>query len=111
MERKSNRAGRFILCSVVGIGLKSFSIVISEGRGFPEGWVSMATMLQALGVISSEDECLKGLSPVKGKEKMKVMERGFVKPLSFVEAAIKTIPRSLGKSVSLQLGEKTLLQS
>lgn len=35
MERKSNRAGRFILCSVVGIGLKSFSIVIPEGRGFP----------------------------------------------------------------------------
>lgn len=69
----------------------------------------MATKLRALGVISPVDECLKGLSPVKGKEKMKEgMERGFVKPLSFVEAAIKTIPRSLGKSVWLQLGEKTL---
>ena len=35
LEKKSNRASSFTLCSVVDAGSKRFCVVFPEGRGFP----------------------------------------------------------------------------
>ena len=50
MERRSNKAGDFLLCSVRDLGRKSFGICIPEGRGLVRGWKIMAEKLRTLGV-------------------------------------------------------------
>ena len=50
MERRSNKAGDFLLCSVRDLGRKSFSICIPEGKGLVRGWKIMAEKLRSLGV-------------------------------------------------------------
>ena len=50
MERRSNKAGDFLLCSVRDLGRKSFGICIPEGRGLVRGWKIMAEKLRSLRV-------------------------------------------------------------
>ena len=50
MERRSNKAGDFLLCSVCDSGRKSFGLCIPEGRGLVRGWKIMAEKLRSLGV-------------------------------------------------------------
>ena len=50
IERRSNKAGDFLLCSVRDLGRKSFGICIPEGKGLVRGWKIMAEKLRSLGV-------------------------------------------------------------
>ena len=52
LERCSNKAGRFILCSVRDVEAKRFCFVFSEGRGILGGWVKLAEKLCSLGVVT-----------------------------------------------------------
>ena len=54
MERRLNKAGRFILCSVRDIEAKRHSIIFPEGKDQASGWNSLAVRLRGLGVVSSE---------------------------------------------------------
>ena len=50
MERWSNKASSFLLCSVWDVGRKSFSIAVLEGRGILGGWRLLSGKLRNLGV-------------------------------------------------------------
>ena len=50
IERRSNKAGDFLYCSVRDLGRKSFGICIPEGKGLVSGWKIMAEKLRSLGV-------------------------------------------------------------
>ncbi|RVW34955.1 hypothetical protein CK203_098268 [Vitis vinifera] len=108
MERRLNKAGRFILCSVRDMEAKRYSIIFPEGKGQASGWNSLAMRLRGLGVTPSEG--LKSTNvpeaPLKPKGVLKVQwkEKG-VEMKSFAEA-IKSIPRRAGESVWLGVGEK-----
>ena len=45
LERRSNKAGNYLYCSVRDAGWKRFSICIPEGRGLVRGWKIMAEKL------------------------------------------------------------------
>ena len=50
VERRSNKAGNFLYCSVCDAGWKRFGICIPEGKGLVRGWKIMAEKLRSLGV-------------------------------------------------------------
>ena len=50
LERRSNKAGNFLYCSVRDAGWKRFNICIPEGKGLMRGWKIMAEKLRSLGV-------------------------------------------------------------
>ena len=50
LERRSNKAGNYLYCSVRDAGWKRFGICIPEGRGLVRGWKIMAEKLRSLGV-------------------------------------------------------------
>ena len=50
IERRSNKAGDFLYCSVRDLGRKSFGICIPEGKGLVRGWKIMAEKLRSLGM-------------------------------------------------------------
>ena len=50
LERRSNEAGRFILCLVRDIESKKFNIIFLEGKGQSLGWNSLAERLRGFGV-------------------------------------------------------------
>ena len=56
IERRSNKAGDFLLCSVRDLGRKSFGICIPEGKGLVRGWKIMAEKLRSLGVGTKRSE-------------------------------------------------------
>ncbi|RVW49041.1 hypothetical protein CK203_080978 [Vitis vinifera] len=47
----SNKAGRFLLCSVLSLKDKSFSLVFLEGRDSLRGWKTLASKLREIGVV------------------------------------------------------------
>ena len=51
MERRSNKAGSFLLCYVQDVGQKSFSITVIEGRGTLGGWQLFLGKLRNLSVV------------------------------------------------------------
>ena len=50
MERRANKAGSFLLCSVRDAGLKKHCIVFPEGKGLVGGWGLLAKKLRILRV-------------------------------------------------------------
>ena len=50
LERRSNKAGNYLYCSVRDAGWKRFGICIPEGRGLVRGWKITAEKLRSLGV-------------------------------------------------------------
>lgn len=52
LERRSNRAGRFILFVVNSVEAKIFSLYFPEGRSLATGWSVLAEKLRHLGVGS-----------------------------------------------------------
>ncbi|RVW48978.1 hypothetical protein CK203_081002 [Vitis vinifera] len=94
MERRLNKAGRFILCSVRDMEAKRYSIIFPEGKGQASGWNSLAVRLRGLGVTPTEGLKIPMCqSPVKPKGVLKVQwkEKG-VEMKSFAEA-VKSSPR------------------
>ena len=108
IERRLNKARRFILCSVQDIETKSYSIIFPEGKGQASGWYSLAVRLRGLGVIPSEGLKFTNVpeASLKSKGVLKVQwkEKG-VETMSFVDA-IKSTLRRAGESVWLEVGEK-----
>ena len=49
LERKENKAGRFILCSVTDAEGKKHRLVFPEGRGFLNGWTMLVEKIRGLG--------------------------------------------------------------
>ena len=108
MERRLNKAGRFILCSVRDIEAKRYSIIFPEGKGQASGWNSLAVRLRGLGVTPSKGLKFTNVpeAPLKPKGVLEVQwkEKG-VETMSFAEA-VKSTPRRAGESVWLEVGEK-----
>ncbi|RVW47865.1 hypothetical protein CK203_092906 [Vitis vinifera] len=95
MERRLNKAGRFILCSVRDMEAKRYSIIFPEGKGQASGWNALAVRLRGLGVTPTEGLKISNVPeiPVKPKGVLKVQwkEKG-VEMKSFAEA-VKSSPR------------------
>ena len=85
----SNKAGRFLLCSVLSLKEKSFSLVFLEGRDSLGGWKTLASKLREIGVVPKfrKVESSKkvvhllvdsggGEAPPKGKSFAEVLSRG-----------------------------------
>ena len=80
VERRSNKAGNFLYCSVRDAGWKRFGICIPEGKGLVRGWKIMAEKLRSLGVGLKRSERQK----THIREKIKVPEMCIVDtPKSF----------------------------
>ena len=101
MEKNSNIAGRFIVCSVVEAGAKRFCIVIPEGRSFPGIWASLDAKLQSLGVVPPVEGST-GTSSSHSSQGFFNREREVERSLSFAEV-VSTEPKRLGKFVWLHL--------
>ncbi|RVX18713.1 putative ribonuclease H protein [Vitis vinifera] len=79
LECRSNKAGRYLLCSVRDLEAKRFCLVFPEGKGLVRGWFLLAQKLRALGIsnpaMSKGDlgtsNSIKDGYRVKGKEKGK----------------------------------------
>nr|CAN68238.1 hypothetical protein VITISV_014961 [Vitis vinifera] len=84
-----NKAGRFLLCSVLSLKDKSFSLVFLEGRDSLRGWKTLASKLREIGVVPKfrKVESSKkvvhllvdsggGEAPPKGKSFAEVLSRG-----------------------------------
>ena len=88
LERRSNKAGNFLYCSVRDAGWKRFDICIPEGKGLVRGWKIMAEKLRSLGVGPKRLERQKTnvRKEIKVPEKRLVMDT----PKSFVKAVAGT---------------------
>ncbi|RVW34871.1 hypothetical protein CK203_078016 [Vitis vinifera] len=53
LERRSNKAGRFLLCSVCDLEAKRFCLIFLEGKGLIGGWNILAEKLRETGVVPS----------------------------------------------------------
>ncbi|RVW43903.1 hypothetical protein CK203_072377 [Vitis vinifera] len=51
LERRSNEAGRFLLCSVRDLEAKCFCLIFPEGKGLFGGWNILAKKLREVGVV------------------------------------------------------------
>lgn len=85
----SNKAGRFLLCSVLSLEEKSFSLVFPEGRDGLGEWKTLASKLSKIGVVlkfrkaKSSKEVVRllvdsggGKALPKGKSYVQVVSRG-----------------------------------
>ena len=92
LERRSNKAGNYLYCSVRDAGWKRFVICIPEGKGLVKGWKMMAEKLRSLGVGFKRLERQKTYD----REERKVPEKSILDTnKSFVQAVTGT---GLGKS-------------
>ena len=85
LERRSNKAGNFLYCSVRDAGWKRFGICIPEGRGLVRGWKIMAEKLRSLGV------------GIKRLERQKTNPREEIK---VPKKSIMDTPKSYAKAVT-----------
>ena len=100
MERRSNKAGSFLLCSMRDIGRKSFSIAIPEGRGIIGGWRLLSGKLRKIGV-----ELKKGKpSAISTRELTKQPRHTESGTKSFVEI-LKTETVSRGTNTRIEVEE------
>ena len=102
LEKKTNGAGNYILCSVLDLEAKKLCLVFPEGRGLKKGWFMLAEKLRVLGITLSSEEknpTLKGLGVgVEKKKGLKLGERG-----DFVKIAKKNEGRR-GDAVWMEIG-------
>lgn len=108
MERRMNKAGRFILCSVRDMEAKRYSIIFPEGKGQASGWNLLAVRLRGLGVTPTEGLKLTNMpeAPLKPKGVLKVQwKEKRVETKSYADA-VKSTPRRAGESVWLEVGDK-----
>ena len=87
LERRSNKAGNFLYCSVRDAGWKRFNICILEGKGLVRGWKIMVEKLRSLGVGPKRLETQK----TNVKEETEVPEKRLMDtPKSFAKAVAGT---------------------
>ena len=87
LERRSNKAGNFLYCSVRDAGWKRFNICIPEGRGLKRGWKIMAEKLRSLGVGQN----IVGTQKSNDREETEIPEKRLMDfPKSFAKAVAGT---------------------
>ncbi|WKA06293.1 hypothetical protein VitviT2T_024196 [Vitis vinifera] len=98
LERRSNGAGRFLLCSVRDLEAKRFCLVFPEGKGLTGGWNILAEKLREVGVVPTGGS----KNPVSFEALKKEKEP---KPRIYAEVANSKTGR-LGDKVWLELGQR-----
>ena len=98
LERRSNVAGRFLLCSVRDLEAKRFCLVFPDGKGLTGGWNILAEKLREVGVVPTGGS----KSPVSFEVLKKENEP---EPRTYVEVANSKTGR-LGDKVWLELGQR-----
>ena len=101
LERRSNEAGRFLLCSVRDLEAKRFCLIFPEGKGLSGGWNILAEKLREVGVVP-----IGGLKDPLSIELLK-KEKEF-EPRTYVDVA-KSKTGRLGDKVWLELGRRVML--
>ena len=90
LECRSNRVGRYLICSVRDGEGKRHKIFIPEGKGLVRGWEVLAEKLQELGTIERQPE-------KRIKEGGQTLKGMVEKKSSFVEVVKGCIVRSENK--------------
>ncbi|KAJ9705507.1 hypothetical protein PVL29_003512 [Vitis rotundifolia] len=98
MERRSNEAGRFILCSVRDLEAKRFCLIFAEGKGLFGGWNILAEKLREAGVVP-----VGGLKDPPSFEVLKKEKE--LEPRTFADVAKSKMGR-LGDKVWIEVGRK-----
>ncbi|KAL6349008.1 hypothetical protein AAG906_033664 [Vitis piasezkii] len=98
MERRSNEAGRFLLCSVCDLEAKRFCLIFPEGKGLFGGWNILAEKLREVGVAP-----FGGLKDPLSFEVLK--KEKDLEPRTFVDVAKSKMGR-LGDKVWLEVGRR-----
>ena len=101
LERRSNEAGRFLLCSVRDLEAKRFCLIFPEGKGLSGGWNILAEKLREVGVVP-----IGGLKDPLSIELLK-KEKEF-EPRTYADVA-KSKTGRLGDKVWLELGRRVML--
>ena len=102
LERHSNEAGRFLLCSVCDFESKMYYVIFRERRGLLGGRNTLTEKLHDLGVVSLVRflDSRGSMTPLR--------EKGLLSK-TYVEMA-KLRPDRKDDSLWLELGEKKLLE-
>ena len=98
MERRSNEAGRFLLCSVRDLEAKRFCLIFPEGKGLSGGWNILAEKLREVGVAP-----FGGLKDPLSLEVLK--KENELEPRTFADVAKSKMGR-LGDKVWLEVGRR-----
>ena len=93
MEQRSNKAGCFLLCSILNQEARRFNLIFPEGRGLSGGWETLANKLRSLGV---------GCFVLSGSGDIKLAPVHREKKPSYADAAKEHFGRA-GDAVWLQL--------
>ena len=56
LERRSNKAGRFLLCEVRDGEGKKHSLIFPKGKDTKQGWDFLANKLEELGINDKQEE-------------------------------------------------------
>ena len=67
LELRSNKAGRFLFCTVWDVEGKKFSLAFLEGRGVVGGWQLLVGKLRSLGFSSAQRDEEHSASPSGGR--------------------------------------------
>ena len=106
LERRSNKAGDFLLCSVRDLGRKSFGICIPEGKGLVRGWKIMAEKLRSLGVGNKRLERQKTKDGEERKAQV-IMDN----PKSFARVVVGKGFELTGEMVRVRVGKNETAES
>ena len=101
LERRSNEAGRFLLCSIRDLEAKRFCLIFPEGKGLSGGWNILAKKLREVGVVP-----LRGLKDPLSIEVLKKEKE--LEPRTYADVA-KSKTGRLGDKVWLELGRRVML--
>ena len=99
LERRLNKSGRFLFCSIVAEGAKRSSLIFLEGRGLHRGWFVLVEKLCHLGVVPSTE-----VRKVVSLAKVRSTPRELTEDGTFADVVRKDLG-VVGESVWLQLGE------
>lgn len=92
LERKINRVGRFVLCSVLDLESKRFCLVFPKGKGLLGGWPILAEKLRFLGVVT-RDEAMSLQGQAVGRVEKSLDRPREVEMRVFVDVARATTER------------------
>ena len=100
LERRSNEAGRFLLCSVHDLEAKRFCLIFLERKGFIGSWNILAEKLRETGVVPS--------GGLKDSQSLEVFRKeNELEPRTFADVA-KSKTGRLGDKIWLELGRREM---
>ena len=107
LERRSNKAGNYLYCSVRDVGWKRFNICIPEGKGSTRGWKITAEKLRSLGV----GQKIVGTQKSNVREDTEIPEKRLMDfPKSFAEAVVGTGIGTTEEVVRVRVGKNETVE-